>query len=179
MQPRRDSACCEPACHEPLSGMSVSEIAERGLRVSADPLPVGCPSRTYRASCNSTVVSHRLRRWLGESVPQQSVCRVTQDSLNRLVAGARFRLIAPPSFHSRARTAAARIPPSRFPTTVVTDTLSHPITSEYTIVNAAGAADGVVTTALRHLGIGNGQAECARIVRSMLPSDRYVALRNG
>ena len=38
MQPRRDSACWEPAGHEPLSGTSVSEIAERGLRVSADPL---------------------------------------------------------------------------------------------------------------------------------------------
>ena len=38
MQPRRDSACWEPACHEPLSGTSVSEIAERGLRVSAEPL---------------------------------------------------------------------------------------------------------------------------------------------
>ena len=94
MQPRRDSACCEPAC-EPLSGTSVSEIAERGLRVSADPLPVGCPSRTYRASCDSTVVSHRLRGWLGESVPQQSVRRVTQDLLNLLVAGARVGFRTP------------------------------------------------------------------------------------
>ena len=46
MQFRRDSACWEPACHEPLSGTSVSEIVARGLRVSADPLQVGCPSRT-------------------------------------------------------------------------------------------------------------------------------------
>jgi len=38
MQFRRDNACWEPACHEPLSGTSVSEIVERGLRVSADPL---------------------------------------------------------------------------------------------------------------------------------------------
>jgi len=49
MQFRRDSGCSEPACHEPLSGTSVSEIAQRGPRVSADPLQVGCPSRTYRA----------------------------------------------------------------------------------------------------------------------------------
>jgi hypothetical protein len=87
MQLRRDSACCEPACHEPLNGTSVSEIAERGPRASAAPLQVGCPPREYRASCDSTVVSHRLRGWLGESVPQQSVRRVTQDLLNRLVAG--------------------------------------------------------------------------------------------
>jgi len=87
MQFRRDSACWEPACHEPLSGTSVSEIAGRGLRVSADPLPVGCPSRTYRAGCVSTVASNWLRGWLGESVPQQSVRHVTQD-LSNLVAGA-------------------------------------------------------------------------------------------
>src|SRR2546421_2785321 len=93
MQLRRDSACCEPACHEPLSGTSVSEIAERGPRVSTDPFPVGCPSRTYRAGCVSTVVSHRLHGWLGESVPQQSARRVTQDLLNRLVAGACYLLI--------------------------------------------------------------------------------------
>jgi len=120
MQPRRDSACWEPAGHEPLSGTSVSEIAERGLRVSADPLPVGCPSRTYRAGCVSTVVPHRLRGRLGESVPQQSGRQVTQDSLNRLVAGVRLRLIARRSFHSRARTAAARFPPPRFRATVAT-----------------------------------------------------------
>src|ERR1700674_1165127 len=72
MQLRRDSACCEPACHEPLNGTPVSEIAERGPRVSAAPLPVGCPPRTYPSSCDSTVVSHRLRGSRGESVPQQS-----------------------------------------------------------------------------------------------------------
>ena len=56
MQLRRDSACWEPACHEPLNGTSASGIAERGPRVSAAPLQVGCPPRTYRASCDSTVV---------------------------------------------------------------------------------------------------------------------------
>jgi hypothetical protein len=61
MQLRRDSACCELACHEPLNGTSVSEIAERGSRVNADPLPVGCPPRTYRSGCVSTVVSQGLR----------------------------------------------------------------------------------------------------------------------
>ena len=43
MQLRRDSACWEPAGHEPLSGTSVSEIAERGLRVSADLFPGRLP----------------------------------------------------------------------------------------------------------------------------------------
>jgi hypothetical protein len=83
MQLRRDSACCEPARHEPLNGMSVSEIAETGPRVNADPLPVGCPPRTYRAGCVSTVVSHGPRGWLGESVPQQSVRRVNQQRGNQ------------------------------------------------------------------------------------------------
>ncbi len=36
------------------------------------------------------------------------------------VAGARFRLITRSSFRSRALTAAARLPASRFPSTVVT-----------------------------------------------------------
>ena len=38
----------------------------------------------------------------------------------KMVAGARLRLIARSSFRSRALTAAARLPASRFPTTVVT-----------------------------------------------------------
>jgi len=92
MQFRRDSACWEPACHEPLSGTSVSKIAERGLRVSADPLRSGARRARYRAGCVSTVVSNWLRGWLGESVPQQSVRHVTQD-LSNLVAGACYLLI--------------------------------------------------------------------------------------
>ncbi len=51
--------------------------------------------------------------------------------------------------------------------------------SESTSGSADGGAGNVVTTALRHLQIGNGQAECARIVRSMLPSERYAAFRKG
>jgi len=51
MQLPRDSACCEPACHEPLNGTSVSEIAERGPRVSAGPLAGRLPAaRTERVA---------------------------------------------------------------------------------------------------------------------------------
>src|SRR5207253_5368145 len=39
--------------------------------------------------------------------------------------------------------------------------------SESTSGSTDGDAGSVVTTAPRDLGIGNGQAECARIVRSM------------
>ncbi len=38
MQFRRDSACWEPACHEPLSGTSVSEIVEKGSARERRPL---------------------------------------------------------------------------------------------------------------------------------------------
>src|SRR2546428_10359408 len=47
----------------------------KGSARERGPLPVGCPPRTYHAGCVSTVVSHGLRGWLGESVPQQSVRR--------------------------------------------------------------------------------------------------------
>src|SRR2546423_5724882 len=76
MQLRRDSACCEPACREPLNGTSASGIAEKGPRVSAASLQVGCTPRTYRASCDSTVVSHRLRGWLGDMLTKISDLRV-------------------------------------------------------------------------------------------------------
>jgi hypothetical protein len=50
------------------------------------------------------------------------VCHLRLETLQfwEVVAGARLRLIARSSFRSRALTAAARLPASRFPTTVVT-----------------------------------------------------------
>jgi len=51
---------------------------------------------------------------------QLALLRAAGGSANNVVAGARFRLIARPSLRSRALTAAARLPASRFPTTVVT-----------------------------------------------------------
>ncbi len=91
MQFRRDSACWEPACHEPLSGNVGFRDRRKGFARERGPLAVGCPSRTYRAGCVSTVVSNWLRGWLGESVPQQSVRHVTQD-LSNLVAGGGYEL---------------------------------------------------------------------------------------
>src|SRR2546429_3406265 len=85
-----------------LLGACLSRAAERnvgfrdrreGSARECGPLAGRGPSRTYRAGCVSTVVSHRLRGWLGESVPQQSARRVTQGLLNRLVAGACYLMI--------------------------------------------------------------------------------------
>ena len=45
MQLRRDSACCEPACrHEPLSGTSLSEIADKGSGRERGPLAGRLPA---------------------------------------------------------------------------------------------------------------------------------------
>jgi hypothetical protein len=101
MQSRRDSACCEPACHEPLSGTSVSEIADKGFRAGAR---TPCRSAARRARA-VRVASRRSfltgSAGLGESVPQQSVRRVTQDLLNRLAAGACYGLVQYSRFSAR------------------------------------------------------------------------------
>jgi hypothetical protein len=44
MQRRRDSACCDLACHEPLNGTSVSEIAEKGSARERGPLAGRLPA---------------------------------------------------------------------------------------------------------------------------------------
>jgi len=64
----------------------------KGSARECGPLPVGCPPRTYRASCDSTVVSYGRRGWLGESVPQQSVRRSNPGFMREVVTGGRYEL---------------------------------------------------------------------------------------
>src|SRR5437763_1150783 len=73
LQPRRDSACWEPACHEPLSGTSVSKIAERGLRVSADPL------RSAARRARSVQVASRRSLLTGSAGGSENLFRSNQS----------------------------------------------------------------------------------------------------
>jgi hypothetical protein len=93
-----------------------SELATtHALRALAYPIATWCTPHDG---------SHQNRREFSR-FPVSGRCKVLQSGASKqtdmkVVAGARFRLIARSSFRSRAVTAAARLPASRFPTTVVT-----------------------------------------------------------
>ena len=87
MQFRRDSACCELACHEPLSRTAVSEIAERGPRVSADP----CRSAARRA--RTMRVASRRSFLTGSAGGSENLFRSNQSVVEGQTSGCSDHLL--------------------------------------------------------------------------------------